>query len=173
MFPYFVTAVRAVRRVYIYRALFDGLSALTTEKNTGCSTRTTRSCSLIPGSSLDMHTYNPVHLSELPCVYAGPAKLTRWILRIALRTARPGTSVCSWCISPTCKLRMIIGPCANSKHWFTIYRIIFLRCCTTAVLHLRSDSFKGKVQGLGWFLTRFPLKFAENNDAGEIVIWGL
>ena len=32
---------------------------------------------------------------------------------------------------------------------------------------------KGQVQGLGWFLTRFQLKFAENNDVGEIVIWGL
>ena len=30
--------------------------------------------------------------------------------------------------------------------------------------------FKGQVQGLGWFLTRFPLKFAENSDVGEIVI---
>ena len=32
---------------------------------------------------------------------------------------------------------------------------------------------KGQVQGLGWFLTRFPLRFAANNDVGEIVIWGL
>ena len=32
---------------------------------------------------------------------------------------------------------------------------------------------KVQVQGLRWFLTRFPLKFAENNDVGEIVIWGL
>ena len=31
----------------------------------------------------------------------------------------------------------------------------------------------GQVQGLGWFLTQFLLKFAENNDVGEIVIWGL
>ena len=30
---------------------------------------------------------------------------------------------------------------------------------------------KGQVQGWGWFLTRFPLKFAENNDVGEIAIW--
>ena len=30
--------------------------------------------------------------------------------------------------------------------------------------------FKGQVQGLGWFLTQFPLKFAENSDVGEIVI---
>ena len=29
---------------------------------------------------------------------------------------------------------------------------------------------KGRVQGLGCFSTRFPLKFAENNDVGEIVI---
>ena len=45
-----------------------------------------------------------------------------------------------------------------------------------------SDSIKGQVQGWEWFLTWFPLKFAENNDAlkfaenndvGEIVIWGL
>ena len=33
--------------------------------------------------------------------------------------------------------------------------------------------FKGQVQGLGWFLTQFPLKFAENNDVGETVIWVL
>ena len=32
---------------------------------------------------------------------------------------------------------------------------------------------EGQVQGLGWFLTWFPLKFAENNHVGEIVIWGL
>ena len=33
--------------------------------------------------------------------------------------------------------------------------------------------FKGQAQGLGWFLTRLPLKFADNNEVGEIVIWGL
>ena len=32
--------------------------------------------------------------------------------------------------------------------------------------------FKGQVQGLGWFLTRFPFKLAEN-DVVEIVILGL
>ena len=32
---------------------------------------------------------------------------------------------------------------------------------------------KGQVQGLGWFLTRFPLKLAVHDDVGEIVIWGL
>ena len=37
----------------------------------------------------------------------------------------------------------------------------------------RKQFLKGQVQGWGWFLTRFPLKFAENNDVGEIVIWGL
>ena len=37
----------------------------------------------------------------------------------------------------------------------------------------KNKTIKGQVQGLGWFLTRFPLKFAENNDVGEIVIWGL
>ena len=42
-----------------------------------------------------------------------------------------------------------------------------LRHCSTL------SSFKGQVQGLGWFLTRFPLTFAENNEVGEIVIWGL
>ena len=35
------------------------------------------------------------------------------------------------------------------------------------------ETLKGHVQGLGWFLTRFPLKFAENNDVDETVIWGL
>ena len=29
------------------------------------------------------------------------------------------------------------------------------------------------VQGLGWFLTRFPFKFAENKNVGKTVIWGL
>ena len=37
----------------------------------------------------------------------------------------------------------------------------------------KSHYVKGQVQGLGWFLTQFPLKFAENNDVCEIVIWGL
>ena len=32
MFTYFVTAVRTIRKVYIYKALVNGLSALTTEK---------------------------------------------------------------------------------------------------------------------------------------------
>ena len=32
---------------------------------------------------------------------------------------------------------------------------------------------KGQVQGWEWFLTRFPLKFTENNDTDEIVIWVL
>ena len=36
-----------------------------------------------------------------------------------------------------------------------------------------SDMVKGRVQGYGWFLTRFPLKLAENADVGETVIWGL
>ena len=35
------------------------------------------------------------------------------------------------------------------------------------------EVIKGQVQGWGWFLTRFSLKFAENNDVAEIVIWGL
>ena len=35
------------------------------------------------------------------------------------------------------------------------------------------NAVKGQVQGLRWFLTRFALKFAENNDVDEIVIWGL
>ena len=34
-------------------------------------------------------------------------------------------------------------------------------------------SIKGQVQGLGWFLTQFPLKLTENDDVGEIVISGL
>ena len=34
-------------------------------------------------------------------------------------------------------------------------------------------TFKGQVQGLGWFLTQFLLKLAENDDVGETVIWGL
>ena len=32
---------------------------------------------------------------------------------------------------------------------------------------------KGQVQGWGWFLTRFPLKLADNDDVGKTVIWGL
>ena len=32
------------------------------------------------------------------------------------------------------------------------------------------DCIKGQVQGLGCFLTRFPLKLAENDDVGETVI---
>ena len=35
------------------------------------------------------------------------------------------------------------------------------------------ELFKGQVQGYGWFLTRFTLKLAENDDVGETVIWGL
>ena len=35
------------------------------------------------------------------------------------------------------------------------------------------QALKGQVQGWGWFLTRFLLKFAENNDVGEIAIGGL
>ena len=34
-------------------------------------------------------------------------------------------------------------------------------------------SVKGQVQGSGGFLTKFPLKLAENDDVGETVIWGL
>ena len=41
-------------------------------------------------------------------------------------------------------------------------------------VNLRSNrDLKGQVQGWGWFLTRFPLKLAENADVGETVIWGL
>ena len=32
---------------------------------------------------------------------------------------------------------------------------------------------KDKSKDWGWFLTRFPLKFPEKNDVGEIVIRGL
>ena len=34
-----------------------------------------------------------------------------------------------------------------------------------------TDTIKGQVHGLGWFLTWFLLKFAENKNVGEIVIW--
>ena len=40
-------------------------------------------------------------------------------------------------------------------------------------IHMLYGFLKGQVQGLGWFFTQFPLKFAENNDVGEIVTWGL
>ena len=40
MFTYFVTAVRTVRRVYIYKALVDGLSAYTTKKIDSCDSLT-------------------------------------------------------------------------------------------------------------------------------------
>ena len=43
--------------------------------------------------------------------------------------------------------------------------------CVTCSGPKRYTFFKGQVQGLGWFLTWFPLKFAKNNDVGEIVIW--
>ena len=33
---------------------------------------------------------------------------------------------------------------------------------------MKSKFFKGQVQSLGWFLIWFPLKFAENNDVGEL-----
>ena len=46
----------------------------------------------------------------------------------------------------------------------TLHRVMMLLTMTL---------IKGHVQGLGWFLTWFPLMFAENNDVGEIVIWGL
>ena len=36
-----------------------------------------------------------------------------------------------------------------------------------------SEMVKGQVQGWGLFLIQFLLKFAENNDVGENVIWGL
>ena len=35
-----------------------------------------------------------------------------------------------------------------------------------------NKAFKGQVQGMGWFLTQFQLKLAENNDIGETVIGG-
>ena len=35
---------------------------------------------------------------------------------------------------------------------------------------LNNRILKGQVQGLGRFLTRFPLKFVENNGVGEIAI---
>ena len=44
---------------------------------------------------------------------------------------------------------------------------------TDDITHIDSNVFKGQVQGLGWFLTQFPLKFTENNDVDEIVIWEL
>ena len=39
-----------------------------------------------------------------------------------------------------------------------------------SIVCLLLRSLEGQVQGWGWFLTRFPLKSAENNDVGEIVI---
>ena len=33
---------------------------------------------------------------------------------------------------------------------------------------MKSKFFKGQVQSLGWFLTWFLLKLAENNDVGEL-----
>ena len=54
-----------------------------------------------------------------------------------------------------------------------IFDMSFLFVYMAKNLLTSSCYFKGQVQGLGWFLTRFPLKFAANNDVGEIVIWGL
>ena len=34
----------------------------------------------------------------------------------------------------------------------------------------KTKRLKGQVQGSGWFLTRFPLKLAENSDVGETLI---
>ena len=34
----------------------------------------------------------------------------------------------------------------------------------------KCSPFKGQVQGMGWFLTRFPLKLAESEDVGETVV---
>ena len=36
---------------------------------------------------------------------------------------------------------------------------------------IKTSTFKGQVQGLGWFLTRFPSKFAENNHVDENIIF--
>ena len=36
--------------------------------------------------------------------------------------------------------------------------------------HVKQPTLKDKSKVWGDFLTRFPLKFAENNDVGEIVI---
>ena len=39
--------------------------------------------------------------------------------------------------------------------------------------HLKIMQLNGQVQGMGWFLTWFLLKLAENNDVDVTVIWGL
>ena len=51
------------------------------------------------------------------------------------------------------------------------HKILTVSCKATCYLYF--SLLKGQVQGLGWFLTWFPLKFNENNDVAEIVIWGL
>ena len=69
---------------------------------------------------------------------------------------------------------------AACSWWFSVTQSELLTVQQFVVNHNGSTPFvlilcflKGQVQGWGWFLTRFPLKFAENNDVGEIVIWGL
>ena len=51
-----------------------------------------------------------------------------------------------------------------------IFDMSFLFVYLAKSLLTRSCYFKGQAQGLGWFLTRYPLNFAWNNDVGEIVI---
>ena len=55
----------------------------------------------------------------------------------------------------------------------TVVMVFFIPSPVTGhTMHPLLDHFffKGQVQGLGSFLTRFPLKFAKNNDVDEIVI---
>ena len=62
-------------------------------------------------------------------------------------------SLCGWSLFADLYLWHVLPVCILGKSLLT-----------------SSCYFKGQVQGLGWFLTRFPLKFAENNDVGETVI---
>ena len=57
--------------------------------------------------------------------------------------------------------------------FFSLSLFFFFFFLSSFLSLLFSFPLKGQVQGLGWFFTRFPLKFDENNDVGGIVIRGL
>ena len=59
------------------------------------------------------------------------------------------------------------GPAANIK---TLKELFRYEHDISFCIAKNDFCIKGQVQGWRRFLTRFPLKFAENNDVGETVI---
>ena len=60
----------------------------------------------------------------------------------------------------------IVG--SQQLHLCQLYQVSVKRK-TCQILSDTTHPLKGQVQGLGWFLTRFPLKFFKNNDVGVIL----